>query len=186
MEQVVIVLPKRLGELLEDVDGVCAAHLALDFAEHSVAVLADTVDPPLRALCLDFTAAAREAVAGGAATERLLRARRDYLALAARIPRSPDALHVADAAVDLGCRRMLEDAGVLIRARKVYTTVQYVARRAQSDVGRRSAELAPPGTDRDGLARIDRAARWEEARWQLLRVVTTEPNPHGAGAGLPR
>ncbi|MGW7296572.1 hypothetical protein [Streptomyces sp. NPDC054829] len=58
-------------------------------------------------------------------------------------------------------------------------TPQDIAKSAQSVVGRRYSERAAEGED---VQEVNRRARWEEARWQVQRVIATEPVP-GGGTG---
>jgi hypothetical protein len=73
---------------------------------------------------------------------------------------------------------MLIEAGVCNRAGRVPVTPQYIARTAPSFVARRHSERAREGKDR---REVNRRARWEEARWQVQRVIATEPVPPGNG-----
>ncbi|TPQ19731.1 hypothetical protein [Streptomyces sporangiiformans] len=173
-------MPSRLNDLLGDVDDTRAATLALDFAEHAVELQADALDPKMRSAYAEYVAAAREAIALGRANDRLVRAYDVFFEVGWEFPGHSDVTGVADSAIRLGCQQMLMDVGAMNEAGRTNPTCQYIARRAQSDVGRWYAQLASADADR---RQADRAARWEEARWQLLHVITTEPNPHAADAG---
>ncbi|MFJ6565849.1 hypothetical protein ACIQNU_00350 [Streptomyces sp. NPDC091292] len=170
-----IILPVRVGELLGDVDDTRAALLALDFAEYALDVQADALDPRLYAVCRAYTSAAREAVGPGRAPERLVRASDEFFTVGTEFPGHSAVTGVAEWAVRIGCQEMLEAAGALSPASRIKVTVRDVATRVQSDLGRWYAQQTPDDPNR---AKADRAARWEEARRQLLHIITTEPNPH--------
>ncbi|MEV6318459.1 hypothetical protein [Streptomyces sp. NPDC051776] len=175
-----IVLPTRLNELLDDVDDLRAATLALDFAEHAVELQADALDPRLLGAYAEYMGAAHEAIELGRATDRLVRANDACFEVGWEFPGHSEITGVAESAVRLGCQQMLIDVGAMNKAGRTIQTRQYIARQAQSDVGRWYAQQAPADGDR---RQVDRAARWEEARWQLLHVIATEPNPHAPDAG---
>lgn len=175
MEQAMIVLPVRLTEMLNDVDGARAATLALDFAEHAANLEAEALTQDMREVIVEYVASAREAVALGRANERLVRALDSLFTVGWRTPYHPEDIHLLDSAVRFACQDMLIEAGALNKIGRTRVTCQYIARTAQSIVGSRSAARAAEGADR---RMADRARRWEEARWQLQHVVATEPNPH--------
>ncbi|MBM9435899.1 hypothetical protein [Actinacidiphila bryophytorum] len=170
-----IVLPVRLTEMLNDVDGARAATLALDFAEHAADLEAEALTEDLRAATVEYVAAAREAIASGRATDRLVRAYESFFAAGWKAPGHSEFTSIHDSAVRFACQDMLIEAGALNKIGRTRLTCQYIARSAQSIVGSRSAERAAEGVDR---RKADRAARWEEARWQIQHVIATEPNPH--------
>ncbi|MFG1805670.1 hypothetical protein [Streptomyces sp. NPDC049040] len=170
-----IVLPVRLAELLDQVDGTRAATLALDFAEHAVDLESEPLAERMRAATVEYVAAARAAIALGRADDRLVRAHASHAAAARQTPGHSEITLLHDSAVRLACQDMLIEAGAMNRAGRTMLTCRYVARTAQSEVGGRSARRAAAGTD---PRKADRAARWEEARWQLHHVIATEPNPH--------
>lgn len=172
-----IVLPRLLNELLDQVDQHRAVHLALDFAEHVLGVCHASIDPSVMAACFECIAAAHEAIELGKTHPRLLQARQQVYKTAAR---SEDNRHfLADGAgltllaVNVGCQRTLEDAGAKVRV-KYRPTCQVIARECQSEVGKwHAAQTAKKGDARQAA----RSARWEETRWQLLHVIATEPSP---------
>jgi AcrR family transcriptional regulator len=174
MEQVMIVLPVLLNKLLNDVEGARAAILALDFAEHAVDLQAEPMTARMRGACVEYAAAAREAITLGHAHDRLVRAFEATFEAGWATPGHSDVTHVLDSAVLFACQDMLIEAGAMNKVARRKLTCQYIAREAQSAVGRRSAERTETGADR----RTGPAARWEESRWQLHHVIATEPNPH--------
>lgn len=171
-----IVLPVRLAELLNGVDGARAASLALDFAEHATDLEAEPLAESMRSATVEYVAAAREAIAWAGRDDRLVRAYEAFFTAGWKTPGHSDDIHLLDSAVRFACQDMLIEAGAMNRAGRTNPTCQYIARTAQSVAGSRSAERAPEGAD---SRQADRAARWEEARWQLHHVIGTEPNPHG-------
>jgi hypothetical protein len=176
MEQVMIVLPVLLAELLTKVSEQRAVTLSLDFAERAVELQAELLTPDMRQACAEYVAAAREAVRLGTANDRLVRADGAYFEVGWRNPGHSDVTHVLEAAVRLACQDMLIEAGAMNKAGRTNPTPQYIAKTAQSAVGRWYAERAGEGADR---REVNRRARWEEARWQIQHLVATEPAPEG-------
>ncbi|MER6676574.1 hypothetical protein [Streptomyces sp. NPDC000983] len=169
-----IVLPRLLVQLLAEVGERRGAELALDFAEHAVEPLAEGV----RSVCEEYVAAARQALPLDRADDRLLRAHEAFDKEAWRDPEDSDSMQLVDSAVRLACQDMLIEAGVYGRPGRIPVTPQYIAKTAQSFVARRHSERAAEGED---LREVNRRARWEEARWQVQRVIATEPAPPGNG-----
>lgn len=175
MEQVMIVLPVRLNELLNDVSGARAATLALDFAEHATDLKTESLTESMRDATVEYVAAAREAIALGRANDRILRAHEYFFTTSWKTSGHPEVTRILNSAVRLACQDMLIEAGVMNKVARTKLTCQYIAQTAQSAVGSRSAKRATDGME---IRKADRAARWEEARWQLQHVIATEPNPH--------
>lgn len=171
-DRVVIVLPVLLAELLTKVSQQRAVTLSLDFAERAVELQAALLTPDMREACAEYVAAAREAVRLGRADDRLVRAHDVFFETGWRTPGHSDVTHVLEAAVRLACQDMLIEAGAMNRAGRTNPTPQYIAKTAQSGVGRWYAERAGEGEDR---REVNRRARWEEARWQVQHLVATEP-----------
>ncbi|GGL74529.1 hypothetical protein GCM10010129_17820 [Streptomyces fumigatiscleroticus] len=176
-----IVPPRLLDELLDQVDRRRAAHLALDFTQHLLEVQRDEVEVPVRAVCLEYIAAAREAIDRGEATPRLLRAHERLYEVAARSEGTRHFLargaEPTVQAVRVGCQRMLEGTGAVNMRMSYQLTCQDIARDIQSEMGRWCAERIGEDGDR---GRAARAARWEEARRQVQHVIATEPFPYGS------
>ncbi|MXM62429.1 hypothetical protein GR925_02935 [Streptomyces sp. HUCO-GS316] len=175
-----IVLPNRLNELLNDVDEQRAALIAVDFAEHAIQIQASLVHPRLLEVTTEYLSAGREAISAGRAHQRLIHADEEYFRASWEFASRFEPTQLGNSAVMFGCQRMLEEAGARSKAARVNPTCQYIARTAQSHVGRWHAKHAAEGADR---RRADRAARWEEARWQLLHVISLVPNPFEGGDG---
>ncbi|MGW2646758.1 hypothetical protein ACWC2T_17985 [Streptomyces sp. NPDC001393] len=169
-----IVLPVLLNELLNGVEGARAATLALDIAEHAVDLQAESLTARMRGACVEYVAAAREAIALGHAHDRLVRAFESFFDVGWETPGHSDVTHVLESAVLFACQDMLIEAGAMNKVAQRKLTCQYIAHEGQSAVGRRSAAPSAEEANR----RTDHAAHWEEARWQLLHVIATEPNPH--------
>ncbi|MBC2908281.1 hypothetical protein [Streptomyces cupreus] len=175
-----IVLPVLLTELLTEVGEQRATTLSLDFAERAVDLQAELLTPDMREACSEYVAAAREALRLGRANDRLVRAHEDFFEVGWRTSGHSDVTHVLESAVRLACQDMLIEAGAMNRAGRTNPSPQYIAKTAQSAVGRWHAERAGEDADR---READRRARWEEARWQVQHVIATEPAP-GGGARL--
>ncbi|MFF0727326.1 hypothetical protein [Streptomyces sp. NPDC004134] len=172
-----IIIPRVLATLLAEADEHHQRALALDFAEHTLEICGDRLGPTLRATCAELLAAAREAVVLGRAHERLGRAYGDFHAVRATPTGggvSDDASGVALMALFSSTQRLMEAAGLVVRMRPAPPSCADVARDAQAAAGRRRAEDAG---DPAGEASVARSARWEEARWQLARVIETVPDP---------
>ncbi|MFE3163620.1 hypothetical protein [Streptomyces sp. NPDC059224] len=181
-----IVLPRLLDELLGQVDGRRAAHLALDFARHALEVQEAEIEPGVMAACQECLAAAHEAIDLGEAGPRLLRAHERLYEAAERWEGNRNRLALGAGltvqAVRVGCQRMMEKA----RERGMPSsliTVRDVAHEIQADLGRGAASRFPDHGDDPRQA--GRLARWEEARWQVRHVIATEPAPGGSAPRPP-
>jgi hypothetical protein len=129
----------------------------------------------MREATVEYVAAAREAIALGRANDRILRAHAAFFTTSWKTSGHPEVTHILNSAVRLACQDMLIEAGAMNKVARTKLSCQYIAQTAQSAVGSRSAKRATEGTE---SRKADRAARWEEARWQLHHVIATEPNPH--------
>ncbi|CAL9525249.1 hypothetical protein [Streptomyces sp. enrichment culture] len=173
-----IVVPRLLADLLEQVDDTRAAHLALDFADHVLDLQRDEIAAPVSAACRELVAAAHEAIDLGEGHPRLFTAQERLLEVAARWEGNrhvlaPGAGLVLDAA-RVGTQRMVEEEagyqpGSLLRCLDI-------ARKCQAKAGRWHAQRCSDGAD-ERLAAC--RARWEEARWQVQHLIATEPTPGG-------
>ena len=176
-----IVLPKLIDDLLDQVEEKRAAHLALDFAHHVLDVQRAEIEDDVMAVCLEYLAAADEAIELGEATPRLLTAHEQLSVTAERWEGDRHLLArgagLAVQAVRVGCQRMMEDVRDHVM-RSSLITCRDVARELQAEAGRWYAKRTSGGADERLVAR---SARWEEARWQLQHVIATEPAPHGGG-----
>ncbi|MFF3350792.1 hypothetical protein [Streptomyces sp. NPDC002779] len=132
----------------------------------------------LCSVCGEYVTATRQALRLGRANDRPLRAHDAFVEEAWRDPGHFDDRSLLDSAVRLACQDMLIEAGVCNRAGRVPVTPQYIAKTAPSFVARRHSERAREGKD---IREVNRRARWKEARWQVQRVIATEPAPPGNG-----
>ncbi|MER6459590.1 hypothetical protein ACWC4D_38020 [Streptomyces sp. NPDC001288] len=175
-----IVLPRLLDDLLGQVDGKRAAHLALDFTRHALDVREAEIEPSVMAACKECLAAAHEAIDLDEASPRLLRAHERLYEAAERWEGNRNRLALGAGltvqAVRVGCQRMMEKAREHVMSSSLIT-VRDVAHEIQADVGHGPANRSP---DRgDDSRQAGRLARWEEARWQVQHVIATEPAPGG-------
>ncbi|MFD7765511.1 hypothetical protein [Streptomyces sp. NPDC059787] len=175
-----IVLPSLLRDLLDEVDETRAAHLALDFARHVLDIERAEIEEPVLEACLVHIAAAHEAIDLGEAHPRLFRAHERLLETGMRWEgHRYDAARGVEPtlqAARVGTEQLMSDA-------KGYGQVSLlpcfsVAREMQARAGRWYAQRAPDGADERLAAR---RARWEEARWQVLHILATEPGPDDKG-----
>ncbi|MFW6691328.1 hypothetical protein [Streptomyces sp. MAR4 CNX-425] len=173
-----IVIPRVLGALLDEADELHQRELALDFAEHTLEIYAGRLAPPVRDTCAELLAAAREAVDLDRAHERLADAYHKFYAVRTTPTGggvSDDASSVAHMALGCSAQRLMEAADLIVRMGSSPPSCKDVARSAQTAVGRRRAEDAD---DPAGESSRARSGRWEEARWQLTRVIETTPDPN--------
>jgi hypothetical protein len=171
-----IVIPRVLSDLLRTVDGLQARMLPLAFAEHALEKCREVLTPEHLDLALRYTRSAKEFVGGTGDIAALGRARSDYFA--GRDAGSSDServMWIAAIAVTASCQREMEDAGFVVKDRYV-PDVAVVATEARKAVARCAARL---NRDRDAVGESELAQRieWEEARWQLTRVIETTPFP---------
>ncbi|MEV0528321.1 hypothetical protein AB0I66_33345 [Streptomyces sp. NPDC050439] len=170
-----IILPKRLNDMLSEVDEARRATLALDFAERAIGIQAEGIHPKLLGACREYIGAAREALELGRAHGRLVEAHEQLVQVSWDFAEKSLSTNIVSLAVALGCQRMMEEVGALHRAsRRARLDCQFVAQQAQLDIAAWYSRHAPDGAD---SRQVHQAARWEEARWQLLHVISTEPNP---------
>ncbi|MFI5687705.1 hypothetical protein [Streptomyces sp. NPDC051636] len=176
-----IIFPRLLSDLLDQVDRTRAAHLALDFAQHVLDIERDEITEPVLAACLEYIAAAHESIDLGEAYPRLFQARECLREAAARWEGDGYVLargaELTLRAARVGTERLMDEAAG--RGPGTPLPCLYVARELQAEVGRWYAKGTPDGADERQAAR---RARWEEARWQVQHVIATEPAPHETGA----
>lgn len=173
-----IVIPRLLNELLDQIDGKRAAHLALDFAQHVLDVQQAEIEEAVMAACQEFIGAAHEAIELGRATPRLLTAHERLYESAERWEGDRNLLARGAAltmqAARVGTERLVDE----VKRRVPGTPLRCpdVARELQAEVGRWYAHRITDGADERFVAR---RARWEEARWQVQHILATEPAPGG-------
>jgi hypothetical protein len=186
----VIVFPRLLSDLLDQIVPSRAAHLALDFTQHVLDLeRAETAESVLDA-CLAFVAAAHEAIDLGETGVRYVRAREHLSEVGMRWEgHRHDVAKGAELvlrAARVGTERLEDRAAG--RGPSTALHCLDVARELQAEAGRWYARHAPADADERLVAR---GARWEEARWQVQHVIATEPGyvlPRAAGgaSGLDR
>lgn len=155
-----IVIPVVLSEQLQLAADDLKARLAIEYARHALAVCYPGDSAELDSI-LDT---ALRFLDGVVSIESVGEAR-------SRLWDVGPPLHIAggsltSAALRAACQRDLEAAG-FVKARKHRTDVLYVAKTARSEVAgcASSSEMA-------------QSAAWEEARWQLMRLIELTPNPN--------
>jgi hypothetical protein len=168
-----------LAELLGRVDDRLRSELAFAFAEHVLAVCGEAMSEAERAAASEYLGAARDLLTGGGSIERLAEAHHVFFATRGDGSSQADrVMWIAKLAVDATCQRALEEHGV--RARQHHQPgVLDVAREGQQLVAAWAAE----GADSGDAGSLRRTAFWEEARWQLIRLVAAIPVPGAAAAG---
>lgn len=161
-----IIIPRVLRDLLEDVEEDAAAGLALDFAEQCIRYTGEGIVPrELADTAFAYLAAARSRLAGGGMAE-LESTHRRYFEARDHADKLPAAITwIAVIAVRVACQRDMESAGIVARTRYV-PTLSSVADEAQAIAG-----LAA-GKGDDG-----RQARWEAARRQLVLLISAVRMP---------
>ncbi|WP_409470220.1 hypothetical protein [Streptomyces sp. HC307] len=173
-----IVFPRLLVDLLDQVDQTRAAHLALDFVQHVLDIERDEIAESVLAACLEYIAAAHESIDLDEAHPGLFQARERLWEAAARwdVNRYVLARGAGPTleAARVGTERLVDKAAG--RGPGTPLPCLDVARELQAEVGRWYAKRIPDGADERLVAR---RARWEEARWQVQHVIATEPSPHG-------
>ncbi|MEU0753161.1 hypothetical protein [Streptomyces albogriseolus] len=174
---IMIVFPRLLSDLLDEMGGPRAGHLALDFAWHVLDLEREGIEEPVLSACLEYIEAAHEAIDLGEAVPRLLEVRERLDAVAERRVSNMfflagEAQFTVDAA-RVGVGLMLDKA--YERGPFSHPSCLSVARQLQAEVGRWAVQHSEGGADERLVAR---RARWEEARWQVLHILRTEPNPH--------
>ncbi|WP_218002740.1 hypothetical protein [Nocardia brevicatena] len=176
---VVIVIPSVLVDLLEAAEPGRRKAVCLDFGAHVLDVCADSISGDLLRASRGYLDAARRLLAGTGDAGLLARARSDYFGARGDGQDVVDASGVASVSVCAACQREMEGAGMVQSNRYVPRAVD-VAKEAQAAVGAYAAHRATAGMQGEvtGNARTAaRVARWEEARWQLLRVIEVAPRP---------
>jgi hypothetical protein len=167
-----IVLPRLVNDLLRSANIATQKSLALDFADHRV-VAGRHLHLP--AIFLDYLNAARSYVIHECGIGSVAEKHADFY----RSWTQDEPLHgigqIVRLAVLVGCQREMEEAGVLVPTSYV-PDVTVVARDAQIAAGRWPAPEAEAATPPSKSP--EKYRQWEEARWQLHRIIELLPNPH--------
>lgn len=167
-----IAIPAVLTAQLADASPELRKELALDFAEHAVGECreAAAVDDGPAA----YIGAARGFLRGTGAIEPVVEAHWRVWELVESDGLAHEVGLLAVLAVKVVCQRELAQAAGMAQWRHV-PDVKDVVTSAQGLVGKcAAARTGGAGPDRAAVRR----ARWEEARWQLLRTIERAPNPH--------
>ncbi|MFC7247424.1 hypothetical protein ACFQO7_33610 [Catellatospora aurea] len=174
-----IVVPRLLADLLGRIDDRLRSELAFAYAEHVLGVCGEAMREAERAAASEYLGTAHDLLTGGGSIERLAEAHHVFFATRGDGSSQADrVMWIAKLAVDATCQRALEEHGV--RARQHYQPgVLDVAREGQQLVAAWAARSADSGD----AASLRRTASWEEARWQLIRLVAAIPVPGAAAAG---
>ncbi|MEU8003573.1 hypothetical protein AB0B66_20645 [Catellatospora sp. NPDC049111] len=177
-----IVVPRLLAELLGRLDDRQRSELAFAYAEHVLGVCGEALSETERAAASKYLGAAHDLLTRGGSIERLAEAHHVFFATRGDGSSQADrVMWIAKLAVDATCQRALEEHGV--RARQHYQPgVLDVAREGRQLVAAWTARSADSG-DAAGLRRT---ASWEEARWQLIRLLAAIPVPDATAAGHDR
>jgi hypothetical protein len=129
---------------------------------------------PFRAIHHAYLSYARACLQGGPISDLATAHRRIYEHWPSRTGLPLELANLAVLAVRVACQRELEAHGYLARTH-YQPTVNDIAKQAQKIAGRHTDDGHRPGAEDSALA--GRHAHWEEARWQLLHVISTAPNP---------
>lgn len=167
-----IVIPRVLSEQLRSADDELRKRLALDFAGHAVGLGRRVADVP--AASSAYLDAARAYLDGKEGIGAVVSAYGRFFDAWEANETVRDVLNVVKLAVLVVCQRELERGGVLVRVQWM-PDVGDVAAEAQAVAGRWAADA-----DKDDRSAAKRA-RWEEARWQLIRTIERAPNPAADG-----
>ncbi|MFJ4331437.1 hypothetical protein [Streptomyces sp. NPDC088935] len=169
-----IVFPRLLSDLLDQIAPSRAAHLALDFTQHVLDLERAETEEPVLDACLGFVAAAHEAIDLGETRTRYTRARERLSEVGMRWKgHRYDVAKGAELvlrAARVGTERLEDRAAG--RGPSTPLHCRDVARELQAEAGRWYAKRAPADADERLVAR---GARWEEARWQVQHVIATQP-----------
>lgn len=170
-----IIVPRILTGLLREVDTLHAKTLALVFAEHALRSCRDLLAPVHLDLALAYIAAAEAWVEGAYDIEVLAHAHRGFFAgRDGEKSSSERVMWLASIAVSVCCQRDMEQAGIIVRQSYVPDVIG-VAREAQMIVGS-CVSRNSSGTDSQVTA-MKKRARWDEAKWQLIKLIETAPVP---------
>jgi hypothetical protein len=164
-----IVIPQELERLLHAIDASQARSLALHYAEQTLRDEPEALPAHLLETSLSYLAAARLSLQEHD-TANLKAAHEQYFAARHAIDDLAESVSwIASIAVSAACQREMERTGILA-AKSYVPSVLDVAREGQKIAGRR---VQATGGDPAAV----RAARWEQARKQLVLLVESVPFP---------
>lgn len=171
-----IVIPDLLHRYLTELDSPSQQRLSLAFAQHVLEQCGDEVEAGRLASSNGYLAAATQYMRDRTSIDALTSAHEAYFRdRGNKADLSAEITWVVALAVAACFQRDLETAGALVH-RSYVPTVSVVAREAQAAVAKCAAGAA--GDQQAPGAALSRRAKWEEARWQLIRVIEEAPNPH--------
>lgn len=172
-----IVIPFVLIDLLEAAEPSWRKAVCLDFGAHVLDVCADGISGDLLRASRGYLDAARRLMSGTGDAGLLAHARSDYFDARGDGQDVVDASWVASVSVCAACQREMEGTG-MVRPKRYAPRAVDVAKEAQAAVGAYAAHRATAGMQGEvtvNARTAARVARWEEARWQLLRVIEVAP-----------
>lgn len=171
-----IIVPRVLASLLGEVDEGLGKVLALDFADRVLVACRDSLTEDEREHAGNYVTAARRLLSGEGSVAALADAHRAFFQAINRNTRlSDDITWIAYLAVKVCFQRLLEESKIVLYRERRLPSVADVVREAQTVTGRHAAQAA--GESGEPGAEIARRSRWEEARWQLGRLISSVPFP---------
>jgi hypothetical protein len=170
-----VIIPRVLTNLIQDLDENNARRLALAFAERVLEVCGDVLSTAERDASSAYLSAAKNLVEGKGSISDLGNAHQAYFSVRHQHTRlSDDLTWVAATAVAVCCQRQMEEAGIIMHDKYVPSLLD-VTKESQAMAGRCAGVSEDEHKD-DGSAAA-RRARWLEAKWQLLYLIESLPFP---------
>jgi hypothetical protein len=176
-----IILPTLLKEQLRKAAPEHQKSLAILFARDCIVACTEFLHQRMADVALAYLDSAQAYLAGDTGIGQLAKAHVIFYRSRDNGDKfSRDATWLAALAVNAVCQRDLENAGVIARSKYVPDPLA-VAKEAQAVMAQK-AVLADGGQhDPARTLWIRRAAKWEEARTQLIKLIETTPIPEGSG-----
>ncbi|GAA1561514.1 hypothetical protein GCM10009678_50470 [Actinomadura kijaniata] len=169
-----IVIPRLLAEQVQATDEALRERLALDSARHGLDVCRDSVqNADILDACLD---SARRYVDGEGSYQEVVENFDRSHEMFADDGFGGQLAWSVRAAVLVSAHRAFEEPGST--EFPVLSTAVDVAKEMQKAVGDHAALQAGLDPQDPAAKALTWHARWEEARWQLLRTIELVPNPH--------
>lgn len=173
-----IVLPVLLKQVLPRIEGTERRTIALDFARHALDMCHDAFDEAHREVVASYLGAATATLSDSANFDALVEARSEFFR--SREGNVNTSSHrvgwVVNLAVDLCFLTDLRREKVVTDHSSWVPSLVDVAEEAQSVVAQHVLREYD-SDDLAGLGQARQAARWEEARSQLIRVIEVVPVP---------